>query len=89
MAFNEAFQQKGVTYVLLLLKLTLLQMQSKSGVMKRRLSATGLKVDWPLELYGELLHTGGGKERMTRHFTVRLTAPLPSQRPTCACTSVD
>ncbi|KAK9798168.1 hypothetical protein WJX73_004278 [Symbiochloris irregularis] len=38
-AFNQAFQQKG------------------------------LNVEWPLELYGELLHTGGGKERMTRHFT--------------------
>lgn len=28
-----------------------------------------MDVEWPLELYGELLHTGGGKERMTRHFT--------------------
>ncbi|KAK9825328.1 hypothetical protein WJX74_009721 [Apatococcus lobatus] len=38
-AFNQAFQQKG------------------------------LEVTWPLHLYGELLETGGGKERMTRHFT--------------------
>ncbi len=28
-------------------------------------------MSWPLDLYGELLETGGGKERMTRHFTVR------------------
>lgn len=25
-------------------------------------------VEWDVELYGELLSTGGGKERMTRYF---------------------
>ncbi|KAK9864103.1 hypothetical protein WJX84_004578 [Apatococcus fuscideae] len=29
----------------------------------------GLQVSWPVDLYGKLLETGGGKERMTRHFT--------------------
>ena len=31
---------------------------------------TGLEVDWDLELYGRLLETGGGKERMTAYFSV-------------------
>lgn len=26
-------------------------------------------VEWDADLYGELLTTGGGKERMTRYFT--------------------
>lgn len=29
----------------------------------------GLDIEWDVELYGELLTTGGGKERMTRYFT--------------------
>ncbi|MDU8946414.1 HAD family hydrolase [Ovoidimarina sediminis] len=28
----------------------------------------GLDIEWDVERYGELLTTGGGKERMTRHF---------------------
>lgn len=31
-------------------------------------SAVGLDVEWSVERYGELLTTGGGKERMIRHF---------------------
>ncbi len=31
-------------------------------------SATGLRVHWSVERYGELLATAGGKERMARHF---------------------
>lgn len=30
--------------------------------------AAGLSVEWSVERYGELLTTGGGKERMRRHF---------------------
>ena len=30
----------------------------------------GIKHEWDLELYGRLLETGGGKERMTAYFTV-------------------
>lgn len=29
----------------------------------------GFDVEWDVDLYGELLTTGGGKERMTRYFT--------------------
>jgi hypothetical protein len=29
----------------------------------------GLATEWDVELYGELLKIGGGKERMTAHFT--------------------
>jgi len=29
---------------------------------------TGLGIEWSVERYGELLSTGGGKERMVRHF---------------------
>eukprot|EP00931_Biecheleriopsis_adriatica_P119686 TRINITY_DN948_c0_g1_i1.p1 TRINITY_DN948_c0_g1~~TRINITY_DN948_c0_g1_i1.p1 ORF type:complete len:413 (+),score=113.29 TRINITY_DN948_c0_g1_i1:29-1240(+) len=29
----------------------------------------GFDIEWDVELYGELLTTGGGKERMTRYFT--------------------
>ncbi|NBU15269.1 MAG: HAD family hydrolase, partial [Alphaproteobacteria bacterium] len=28
----------------------------------------GLAITWSVERYGELLTTGGGKERMVRHF---------------------
>ncbi|MBU9698743.1 HAD-IA family hydrolase [Rhodobacteraceae bacterium HSP-20] len=31
-------------------------------------AAEGLSVEWSVERYGELLTTGGGKERMRRHF---------------------
>lgn len=31
-------------------------------------AAEGLAVEWSVERYGELLTTGGGKERMRRHF---------------------
>ncbi len=31
---------------------------------------TGLDHEWGVELYGELLEIGGGKERMTKYFTV-------------------
>lgn len=34
----------------------------------RAFAAAGLDVDWGVERYGELLSTGGGKERMRRHF---------------------
>lgn len=34
----------------------------------------GIKHEWGLELYGELLATGGGKERMMAYFTVSLPA---------------
>ena len=30
----------------------------------------GIKHEWSVDLYGELLKTGGGKERMTRYFSV-------------------
>lgn len=33
--------------------------------------AAGLPHEWSVEKYGELLSTGGGKERMTRYFKVR------------------
>jgi hypothetical protein len=31
---------------------------------------TGLNHTWGVELYGELLEIGGGKERMTKYFKV-------------------
>lgn len=31
-------------------------------------ASLGLDLDWSVERYGELLTTGGGKERMVRHF---------------------
>lgn len=34
----------------------------------RAFSAEGVNAEWSVELYGELLTTGGGKERMRRHF---------------------
>lgn len=34
------------------------------------LSSSGLDHDWGVELYGELLEIGGGKERMTKYFKV-------------------
>lgn len=30
--------------------------------------AKNIKAEWDVDLYGELLKTGGGKERMTRYF---------------------
>ena len=33
----------------------------------------GLEDVWDLELYGKLLETGGGKERMTAYFSVCLS----------------
>lgn len=37
----------------------------------------GLDHQWGLELYGKLLETGGGKERMTAYFTVRSHQSTP------------
>mmetsp|Transcript_11227 Transcript_11227/g.25217 ORF Transcript_11227/g.25217 Transcript_11227/m.25217 type:complete len:407 (-) Transcript_11227:57-1277(-) len=34
----------------------------------RAFKEKGLDIEWEVELYGELLKTGGGKERMTRYF---------------------
>jgi HAD superfamily hydrolase (TIGR01509 family) len=34
----------------------------------RAFKEAGLATDWPVERYGELLKTAGGKERMIRHF---------------------
>lgn len=34
----------------------------------RAFAEAGLNAEWSVERYGELLSTGGGKERMTRHF---------------------
>ena len=31
-------------------------------------SALGIDIEWSVDRYGELLTTGGGKERMIRHF---------------------
>jgi hypothetical protein len=31
----------------------------------------GLDHEWGVDLYGELLEIGGGKERMTKYFGVR------------------
>lgn len=36
-----------------------------------RMQPVGLDVVWDLDLYGRLLETGGGKERMTAYFSVR------------------
>jgi hypothetical protein len=33
---------------------------------------TGLDHEWGVDLYGELLEIGGGKERMTKYFLVSL-----------------
>ena len=30
----------------------------------------GINHEWDIDLYGRLLETGGGKERMTAYFTV-------------------
>ncbi len=35
-------------------------------------ACAGLDHEWDLALYGRLLETGGGKERMTAYFTVRM-----------------
>jgi hypothetical protein len=35
------------------------------------LPASGIPHEWGLELYGELLRIGGGKERMTAYFKVQ------------------
>ena len=36
----------------------------------------GIDHVWDLELYGRLLETGGGKERMTAYFTVCMPGSL-------------
>ena len=36
----------------------------------------GIDHVWDLELYGRLLETGGGKERMTAYFTVCMPTSL-------------
>ena len=36
----------------------------------------GIHHVWDLELYGRLLETGGGKERMTAYFTVCMPTSL-------------
>lgn len=41
--------------------------QSFSFASSLRFEEKGFDVEWDVELYGELLTTGGGKERMTRH----------------------
>ena len=35
-------------------------------------ACAGINHEWDLELYGRLLETGGGKERMTAYFTVSM-----------------
>merc|ERR1719454_2097541 len=40
-----------------------------------------LNCEWDVELYGELLTTGGGKERMARYFTDYNTAAWPYEEP--------
>ena len=32
--------------------------------------SSGLDHEWGVDLYGKLLETGGGKERMMKYFTV-------------------
>ena len=41
-----------------------------SSTQSIRMGTAGIKHEWDLDLYGVLLQTGGGKERMTRYFTV-------------------
>ena len=38
-----------------------------------QIKCAGLDVVWDLDLYGRLLETGGGKERMTAYFSVPFT----------------
>lgn len=41
---------------------------------------TGILHEWDVELYGRLLETGGGKERMTKFFQVQLNTGTASGR---------
>jgi len=50
-----------------------------AGCAAKRAPRAGLDHQWGLELYGKLLEAGGGKERMTAYFTVRVpTQPKAS-----------
>ena len=53
-------------------------------------ACAGIKHEWDLELYGRLLETGGGKERMTAYFTVSMLlcrVALLQRRHDCSRTS--
>lgn len=41
----------------------------------------GIDVEWGVDLYGDLLTTGGGKERMTRYFTDYNSSAWPHPEP--------
>lgn len=43
---------------------------AQGGQLARQWFIAGLPHEWSVEKYGELLTTGGGKERMTRYFKV-------------------
>lgn len=78
LAFNEAFKQKGISrsnshQIVLLVCPHVLRLRSMWDCTASESSAgfaAELPHEWSVEKYGELLTTGGGKERMTRYFLV-------------------
>lgn len=80
LAFNEAFKQKGAGTAVQMRAdavethwCPIATTCVRSSMMRLcNLSSNwpGLPHEWSVEKYGELLTTGGGKERMTRYFKV-------------------
>ncbi len=67
MSFNEAFKRKGMPLTACRNKLSLCSIT----YLKYMHGSAGLEHHvWDVDLYGELLEIGGGKERMTKYFKV-------------------
>ena len=81
-SFNEAFKQKGQCVKAITVK------RLPVKLAKLPLEFSGLEFQWTVEEYGHLLAIGGGKERMTHYFSVRISVKTPcfSGRPICVRT---
>ena len=67
-SFNEAFKQRGELDQVGSIETCYASMLERCA----RHEHAGLDFAWTVEEYGNLLAIGGGKERMSHYFTVRL-----------------
>lgn len=101
-AFNEAFKQKGAAAPQSLQPAAFSALDTIANALEACIglysfetscfmamhACAGINHEWDLELYGRLLETGGGKERMTAYFTVSVPPSRASSLPhrsKCSC----
>lgn len=65
-SFNDAFKQKGQCGQVIRVAKVCQACNNTRGI-------AGLEFRWTVEEYGHLLAIGGGKERMTHYFSVRIS----------------